>query len=103
MQPSGGATSFRKAVSAAQEFQQEIRDDLANLMVHNRVTADWFYLLKKKTKSAVKASRQVSKIMHGAAQAESDMELRHKWTVKEETALSALFSEQIESHSNITC
>ena len=97
---SGGATAFRKAVvSAAQEFQQEIRDDLANLMVHNRVTADRFYLLKKKTQSAVKALRQVSKIMHRAAQAESDMELRHKWTVKEETALKALFSEQIENHS----
>ena len=97
---SGGATAFRKAVvSAAEEFQQEIRDDLANLMVHNRETADRFYLLKKKTESAVKASRQVSKIMHGTAQAESDMELRHKWTVKEETALKALFSEQIENHS----
>ena len=47
----------------------------------------------------MKALRQVSKIMHGAAQAESDMELRHKWTVKEEAASNALFSEQIENHS----
>ena len=33
---SGGATAFRQAVvSAVQEYQQEIRDNLANLMVHN--------------------------------------------------------------------
>ena len=63
---SGGATAFRKAVvSAVQEFKQAIRDDLANLMFHNRETADRFYLLQSRTKSAVKASRQVSKMMHG--------------------------------------
>lgn len=38
---SGGATAFRKAVvSAVQEFQEEIRDDAATLMVHNKATAD---------------------------------------------------------------
>ncbi len=59
---SGGATAFRKAVvSAVQEFQQEIRDYLANLMVHNRETADRFYSLQNKTKSAAKASRRASR------------------------------------------
>lgn len=97
---SGGATAFRKAVvSAVQESQQEIRDDLANLMVHNKATADRFYALQSKTRSAVKASRQVSKIMHGTAEAKSDINSRHKWSVEEETTLKTLFSEQIENHS----
>ena len=68
-------------------------------MVHNRETADRFYSLQSKNKSAVKASRQVTKIMHGTARAKSDMESRHKWTVEEETALKTLFSEQIENRS----
>ena len=44
----------------------------------------------------MKASREVTRIMHGTARAESDMESRHKWTVEEETALKMLFAEQIE-------
>ena len=47
----------------------------------------------------MKASRQVSKIMHGTAEAKSDINSRHKWSVEEETTLKTLFSEQIENHS----
>ena len=49
----GGATSFRKAVvSAVHACEKEMRGDLADLMVHNKTTADWYYLLQDKGKSA---------------------------------------------------
>ena len=69
----GGATAFRKAVvSAVNEFNQEIREDLATLMAHKKTTADTYYLLRNKEKSAVNASREVTKIMHGGSSVNSE-------------------------------
>ena len=64
---SGGATAFRKAaVSAVHECNEQMRGDLANLMVHKQSTADRYYLLKNKSKSAVKTSKELSKIMRSS-------------------------------------
>ena len=95
--------AFRKAVvSAVQEFQEEICDDVATLMVHNKVTVDR-YLLQNKAKTAVKASRQLSKIMHSLQKDESSKVLqqssRHQWSSEEEAILKNLFSEHIENCS----
>jgi hypothetical protein len=55
---SSGATSFRKAaVSAVHKSNKEFRGDLADLMVHNKNTADRYYLLQDTGKSAVKTSK----------------------------------------------
>ena len=99
---SGGATAFRKAVvSAVQECNHEIREDLATLMVHNKATADRYYLLKSKEKSALNASRQVAKIMHASCPVDGDSSniSRHKWTLEEEDVVKKLFAEQINSCS----
>lgn len=54
----GGATAFRKAaVSAVHECQEDLRGDMADLMVHEKSTADRYYLLKNKGKSAVRTSK----------------------------------------------
>ena len=49
---SGGATAFCEAAVSA--VNEDMRGDLANLMVHKQSTADLYYLLKKKGKCAVK-------------------------------------------------
>ena len=64
----GGATAFRKAaVSAVHESNEEMRGDLADLMVHNQATATKYYLLKNKGKSAVKTYKELSRIMRERA------------------------------------
>ena len=51
----GGATSFRKAaVSAVQEANKDMHGPLADLMVHKQSTADKYYELVNRGKSAVK-------------------------------------------------
>ncbi|XP_028418609.1 uncharacterized protein LOC114544058, partial [Dendronephthya gigantea] len=118
----GGATSFRKAaVSAVHECNEEMRGDLADLMVHNKTTADKYYLLKNKGKSAVKTSKELSRIMRdGSEKTESsdgvekeenkDQEPpekdaatssvvscpRHKWSSEETDLLKQLFATQIQ-------
>ncbi len=64
---SGGATAFRKAaVSAVHEYREDMRSDLADLMVHKQSTTDQYYLLQNKGKSAVRTSKELTKIMrHG--------------------------------------
>ncbi|CAB3983100.1 Hypothetical predicted protein [Paramuricea clavata] len=92
---SGGATAFRKAVvSAVEEYNDEIREDLATLMKHHKTTADQYYLLRRQAKSAINASRQVTQIMHTSQQSS-----RHKWSDEEEQVLKKLFSKQIENCS----
>ena len=60
---SGGATAFRKAaVSAVHEHREDMRSDLADLMVHKQSTADRYYLLQNKGKSAVRTSKELAKI-----------------------------------------
>ena len=61
----GGATAFRKAVvSAVHRNDAGQRENLANLMEHNKSTADKYYLLADKTKTAAKTSTYVCKLMH---------------------------------------
>ena len=61
----GGATAFRKAaVSAVHRDDQERREDLAGLMVHNKATTDRYYLLEEKAAAAVKTSNYLSKVLH---------------------------------------
>ena len=114
----GGATSFRKAVvSAVHACEKEMRGDLADLMVHNKTTADRYYLLQDKGKSAARTSRKVRRIMrdhceksmeeetcdnHNIDDASSENALvsnRHKWTSEEESAVQSLFSHNIEIKS----
>ncbi|CAB4043461.1 Neurofilament medium polypeptide, partial [Paramuricea clavata] len=110
----GGATSFRKAaVSAVNESNEDMRGDLADLMVHHKTTADKFYLLKNKGKSAVKTSKELSRIMRDAtektetsdeqqdkqpADKEADTsDHRHKWSSEEKDVLKQLFAAQIQT------
>ena len=110
----GGATSFRKAaVSAVHESNEDMRGDLADLMVHHKTTADKFYLLKNKGKSAVKTSKELSRIMRDAsektetsdeqpdeqpADKEADTSNhRHKWSSEEKDLLKQLFAAQIKT------
>ena len=65
----GGAASFRKAaVSAMNESNEDMRGDLADLLVHHKTTADNFFLLQNKGKSAVKTSKELSHIMCDASE-----------------------------------
>ena len=108
--PFGGATAFRKAaVSAVHDTNEDMRDDLANLMVHNKSTADR-YLLKNKGKTAVKTSKELAKIMRTTSTCSSnkkgetsdlceDSQPRHKWTSEEVTLLKRLFASNIKNKS----
>ena len=118
----GGATAFRKAaVSAVHESNEGMRGDLADLMVHNQATATKYYLLKNKGKSAVKTSKELSRIMRDLTETddeasneiEKDEEQqppnkqirissgdvichRHKWSIDEEKAVKNIFGSQIQ-------
>ena len=107
---SGGATAFRKAaVSAVQEHSEGLREDLANLMAHNKSTADRYYLLQAKTKSAAKTSRQLRNIMRKERSISEKKDPtdrqpilskgRHKWTADEESDLESLFWMEIANHT----
>ncbi|XP_028414073.1 uncharacterized protein LOC114537140, partial [Dendronephthya gigantea] len=106
----GGATAFRKAaVSAVHEQNEDLRGDLADLMVHKQSTADHYYLLKNKGKSAVRTSNELAKIMRSSGQANMEEntdtlqvenpEQRHKWTPNEILELGSAFSEHIKRKS----
>ena len=60
-------------------------------------------MLQNKAKTAVKASRKVSKIMHSSQRDESpkvpQQSSRHQWSSEEEAILKNLFSEHIENRS----
>ena len=93
-------------MSAVQERKEVMRDDLANLMVHNKATAERYYLLQEKTKSAMVASRKLTRIMHSVSPVKNDdsqpqepMATRHKWTSDEEDVLLSLFPNQIKKQS----
>jgi site-specific recombinase XerD len=110
----GGATAFRKAaVSAVNEHNEDMCGDLANLMVHKQSTADRYYLLQSKGKSAVKTSKELTRIMRSSgveddetAEKESKASgrdgsesRRHKWTSAEIAELETAFSSNIDSRS----
>ena len=117
----GGATSFRKAaVSAVHERKEEMRGDLATLMVHKPSTADRYYLLPNKSKSAVKTSKELAKIMRSGDApstkrtgdlADEDVELssrhpesspgRYKWTPAQVLEIQSAFASHIK-HQSIT-
>ena len=116
---SGGATAFRKvAVSAVHECNEDLRGDLADLMAHKQSTADRYYLLKNKGKSAVKTSKELAKIMRTTSAPNvtekddaddngvlSSRQLsgtsfgRHTWTNAETDALQNAFSTHIKRKS----
>ena len=113
----GGATSFRKAVvSAVHEKSQDLREDLASLMVHNKSTADKYYLLENKGKTAVRTSKKVSRIMRGATSPKKQprdkdgeepstsscnvvSSTRHQWLENEIAAVKDVFSSNIQNKS----
>ena len=119
---SGGATAFRKAaVSAVHEQREEMRSDLADLMAHKQSTADRYYLLKNKGKSAVRTSKELAKIMrHGTDQSSTNNAKennesaslttsekqtssgRHKWTSAQVAELKCVFSSHIVAQSITT-
>ena len=105
---SGGATAFRKAaVSAVHQGNEELRGDLAELMTHKKATADRYYLLKNKGQSAVKTSKQLSKIMRTATATSTAKEEhsdehddgfscgRYSWNDDEVCELKSAFSNHI--------
>ena len=51
-------------MSAVHKNDKERREDLASLMVHNKSTADRYYLMQEKAKSAVQTSKYLTNIMH---------------------------------------
>ena len=64
----GGATAFRKAaVSAVHHNDKGRREELAGLMVHNKATADRYYLLEEKAAAAVKTSKYLTEVLHAKA------------------------------------
>ena len=97
------------------EQNEDMRGDLANLMVHKQSTADRYYLLKKKGKSAVKTSKELTRIMRSCSSkdnelAEEESETSrpqcsssgngtHSWTSAEIKELETAFSSNIDSHS----
>ena len=59
------AASFRKAaVSAIHEEHGHLKKDLADLMGHNQKTAEKFYFIRKKEKTAAKTSEALRNIMY---------------------------------------
>ena len=116
----GGATAFRKAaVSAVHKNDKGRREDLAGLMVHNKSTADRYYLMQEKAKSAVQTSKYLTNVMHEGDSSEiansseiacdskansnkihpttfsSILPSRRKWLPEEEAVLKNLFAPNI--------
>ena len=61
----GGATAFRKAVvSAVHRDDAGQRESLASLMEHDKSTADKYYLLTNKMKTAAKTSTYMRELTH---------------------------------------
>lgn len=86
------------------------QSDLADLMAHNVGTARKYYKLQEKSRSSVKASRQLRSVMSGEKQqmessdpkAHSAEDCQSKtskvtWTAEKETVIRTLFQEEIES------
>ena len=97
-----------------------MRGDLATLMVHKPSTADRYYLLPNKSKSAVKTSKELAKIMRSGDApstkrtddlADEDVELssrhsesspgRYKWTPAQVLDIKSAFASDIK-HQSIT-
>ena len=69
------AAAFRKAaVSAVHEEHEHLKKDLADLMGHNQKTAEEFYLIRQKEKTAAKTSEALRNIMYRTDQTEADEE-----------------------------
>ena len=116
----GGATAFRKAaVSAVHQSNKDLRGDLADLMAHKQSTADRYYLLKNKGKSAVRTSQELSKIMrssettnmanetednsddvaHSSSPLSGNSNGRHNWTSAQISELESAFATHIKRKS----
>ena len=64
----GGATAFKKsAVSAVNRHDKSKREALAELMAHNKVTADKYYVLKEEAEKAVETSKYLTGVLCGAS------------------------------------
>ena len=59
----GGATAFRKAAVSDVHQNDKSQRELAGLMVHNKATADRYYLMQEKSVADVKTSKYLSKVM----------------------------------------
>ena len=116
----GDATAFRKAaVSAVHQNDKSRREELAGLMVHNKATADRYYLMQEKSVAAVKTSKYLSKVMRSDASTskskdntkdidepntpscsrEFEPEKRHKWLTEEEE-IKTIFAEDIKTNAS---
>jgi hypothetical protein len=109
----GGATSFRKAaVSAVHESTEDMRGDLADLVVHHKTTADKFYLLRGSlqlkhqrnchTLCVMPQRRQQPDEQPAEKEADASNVIichRHKWSSEEKDLLKQLFATQIKTKS----
>ena len=115
----GGATAFRKAaVSAVHRNDKGRREELAQLMAHQKATAGRYYLLEEKTAAAVKTSKYLTDVLHAKAPntkatSGKDVEAssapsssvdwsaqkRRKWMHEEEEELKTLFAAEIKDQS----
>lgn len=120
-------TLYRKSVvSHCHEQHKEISGNLADLMAHREQTAQKYYRVFEKSKSSVKASRKLSRIMRhdtslealdgtedeneegtGDAKATEDetpMPERKVWNEELRSAVRTLFAEEIAARSiTISC
>ena len=120
------AASFRKAaVSAIHEERGHLKKDLVDLMGHNQKTAEKFYLIRQKEKTAAKTSEALRNIMYRTDQKDADKEEEqlpdevvsqqmsgredqsdgklesgwHRWTVEENESVKSAFETAIKEKS----
>ena len=119
MNGSPSSTLFRKsAVSKVHttSHSNEAQENLADLMAHNIETARKFYRLQEKSKSSVKASRQLRSVMRGevqetpvqkkisptscslsASEESVSKPSRSSWTVEMEALIGTVFKDEIDT------
>ena len=114
------AEAFRKAaVSTVHEEHGHLKKDLAHLMGHDQKTAEKFYLIRQKGKTAAKTSEALCNIMYRTDQKEAEQEVphevvsqqrsrqeaqsdgklesgRHRWTDEENEAVKSAFERAIK-------
>ena len=108
-----GANKLRKAVvSAVRESNlssEQMHTDLANLMGHTKATADRYYYIEEKLKSAGRAAGQLPIVMR-ATEAMSDKQSRdtsdtcklvkhakHKFSLEEINDLQLVYSDELDN------
>ena len=114
------AASFRKAaVSEVHENHENLKSDLADLMGHHQKTAEKYYLIRQKNRSAARTSKALTNIMyrgtsHTATTVNTDKNEitptdkeeeditkspespRHRWIKEEIVAVKTLFQKNIK-------